>query len=208
MNRLHCLILLCVLLPGHRSSRDIVVTRSLTTAVNDSSENVVLQNKNNKTQSEDSLVLVYLRPPESSIRPQDTISDRNSQAASRNQYWKSPRIFLSRSISKSQYPKLSYNSHLNINSSNMQHNSLDENKTMFKNEEINEVEANTIEPANRSGTAEDSIQSSTEIPKTNQKTDSNSTNINVSLEDRASFVGDKCPSGHVKVDGKCVPVKE
>ncbi|KPJ00992.1 hypothetical protein RR46_05257 [Papilio xuthus] len=205
MHKLDALILLCILLPGHRSSRDIIVTRSLI-AVNASSENVALQKKNYRTQSENILDSVYPRPSDNPIRPQDIRPDLNLKA-SRNQDQTSPRIFLSHLITKNPYPTLSNNSHLNINSSNMQNNSLDKDKVMFKNdEEMNQVEANTIEPANR--TAEDPVQSSTDIPKTNQNIDSNSTNVNVSLEDRASFVGDKCPSGHVKIDGKCVPIKE
>lgn len=203
MHRLHALIFLCLLLPSHRSSLDIVVSRTLTTSVNDSSEKVLTQDINYNTHSEQ--VSVHPRPS-IPIRPQDIIPDHNSLPANRNQDRKSPRIFPSRLITISQ-PRLGNKTFTNINSSNMQNNTLNLNETLKNDEEMKQVERNTIEPVNTSVTLPvDPVQKPTEIPKTNQKTDSNSTNV--SLEDRSSFVGDNCPTGYVKVDGKCVPVKE
>lgn len=38
-----------------------------------------------------------------------------------------------------------------------------------------------------------------------ETTNKNDTTTEVSLDERASFDGDKCPTGHVRVNGKCVP---
>lgn len=114
-----------------------------------------------------------------------------------------------------QHSRVSDSGRVNVrNSSNAQKNYLDdENVTLADDNQAKRVETNTVSKlpneAFHSDTTEQRYMENFKTSQDKSKKDSsNTTSIEVTLDDRSSFVGDGCPTGYAKVNGKCVPVSE
>lgn len=93
--------------------------------------------------------------------------------------------------------------------SDMQKNYTSDNRIVFKDEdEMKQIETNAIdEPESPTTFPNDDFLQRTTCPKTNMgdRSSSDSSDNDV-IENRFGFDGDKCSTGYVKVNGKCVPI--